>query len=133
MKKILLGVLLAAGWLSGNELHWENDLKSAFAKAEKEHRPLMVMVESESCRWCKKMKFRTLADEHIVKRLKRFVTVKTMKGSEEAVHALPSVEYVPTIFFMRPDRNIVEKVTGYYAADDFGSLIESAEKKLGQK
>ncbi|MEA3418994.1 MAG: thioredoxin family protein [Campylobacterota bacterium] len=131
MKKILLGLALLGGlFFSGalfaEDLNWEKDLNTAFAKAAKEKRPIMVMVEGEHCRWCKKMEHRTLEDDVVSKRLEKYVLVKIDREGKDAKQ-LPAVKYVPTIFFMSPEKKIRERVTGYFNVLDFKSWIDDAE------
>ncbi len=69
----------------------------------------MVLVEGENCRWCKKFKYRTLSDEDVEKRLEKFVTVKVMREDTSAMSVLPPVEGVPTIFFMKENKTVIER------------------------
>lgn len=123
---VLFGGVFLGGMLFAGDLNWEKDLNTAFIKAAKEKKPLMVMVEGEHCRWCKKMRHRTLENDVISKRLEKYVLVKIDKEGEEA-QQLPEVKYVPTIFFISPDKKIKERVTGYFNVLDFGSWIDDAE------
>ena len=122
-------VLLWSAGLSAGDLHWENNLQSAFEKASADNRPLMVMVETKNCRWCKKMKQRTLKDADVSKRLQRFVLVKVDRDLLSSRY-IPYAKYVPTIYFMTPQKKIVERVTGYFDVADFKSWIDDAETKL---
>lgn len=126
---LLLGSLLCSTLLSAGDLHWEKDLQGAFDKAAASKRPLMVMVESKTCRWCVKMKHRTLENDTIAKRLQHFVLVKIDRDviSSEFV---PYAKYVPTIYFMTADKKILESVPGYFDVSDFHSWIDDAENKL---
>jgi len=127
---LLMGLFFFGTTLFAGEIHWETDLKSAYAVSVKEKKPLMVMVESRHCRWCKKMIHQTLENDGISQRLKNFVLVKVDKEGEEARFELPEVKYVPTIFFMTPKKKIVQRVTGYFNVLDFNSWIDDAEKAL---
>ena len=134
MKKMLSGWLLlwAVLWGSGlhaGDLHWEKDLNSAFSKASAENRPLMVMVETRNCRWCKKMKEKTLKDKAVSRRLQRFILVRVDRDTISSRY-VPYAKYVPTIYFMTPRKKIVESVTGYFDIADFKSWIDDVEKKL---
>ncbi len=126
---LLLSTLLFSTLLSAGNLHWEKDLQRAFDKATANKLPLMVMVESSSCRWCVKMKRRTLENKAIAKRLQNFVLVKINRDlvSSEFV---PYAKYVPTIYFMTAEKKILESVTGYFNVSDFHSWIDDAENKL---
>ena len=128
MKKIVLSILLLTGSIFA--LDWVKDIDTALELAKKEHKAIMVMVESEHCRWCKKMKGRTLSDDAVEKRLEKFVLVKVMRENGNAMAKLPPVKGVPTIFFMKADKSIVEEIIGYFNVEDFTSYINDVEKKV---
>lgn len=127
MNKIVLGLLLLSSTLFSVE--WSKDLETAFTLAKKEHKNIMVLVEGENCRWCKKLKHRTLSDEAVEKRLEKFVTVKVMREDSSAMSVLPAVKGVPTIFFMNEDKAISDEILGYVDVEDFIYYINDIEKK----
>jgi len=127
--RLFVACLLLATTLSAVELKWEKDLQSAFDRAVASQKPLMVMVESRSCRWCKKMKHRTLEEKKISVRLQNFVLVEVDRDTVSSP-SVPYARYVPTIYFMTPEKKILETVTGYFDVSDFSSWIDDAEKKL---
>ena len=127
MNKIVLGLLLLSSTLFSIE--WVKDLDTAFAMAQKEHKDVMVLVEGENCRWCKKFKHRTLSDEDIEKRLEKFVTVKVMREDPSTVSALPQIEGVPTVFFMKENKTVTETILGYRNVRKFTAAIDRVEKK----
>jgi len=110
MKKIILSSLLACSTLFAADLVWEKDINTAFGKAQTEHKTVMVMVEGEDCRWCKKMKYRTLGDEIVQNRLANYTVVKVMREDPKALKDLPAINGVPTIFFMTADKKVIESV-----------------------
>jgi len=128
MNRIVLGILLLSSTLFS--LEWIKDLDTAFALAKKEHKIVMVLVEGENCRWCTKMKHRTLSDETVEKRLEKFVVVKIMREDSKAMSVMPQVKGVPTIFFMKEDKAVIEDIIGYFNVEDFISYINDVEKKL---
>ncbi len=128
MKKIVLAVLLLSTMLFS--LEWEKDLDSAIATAQQEKKILMVLVEGEHCRWCKKMKHRTLGDESVEKRLENYVVVKVRREDPMAMQKLPAVNGVPTIFFMTADKKNIETVIGYFDVIDFTSYLSDVERKI---
>ena len=127
MNKIVLGLLLFSSTLFSIE--WSKDLETAFNLAKKEHKNIMVVVESENCRYCKKLKHRTLSDETVEKRLEKFVTVKVMRDDASAMSVLPQVKGVPTIFFMNEDKVISDEILGYVDVEDLIYYINDIEKK----
>lgn len=126
MNKIILGLLLLSSTLFSVE--WVKDIDTALTLAKKEHKNIMVLVEGENCRWCKKMKHRTLSDESVEKRLEKFVAVKVMREDSSAMSVLPHVKGVPTIFFMNENKSVVEEIMGYLDVEDFISYINDVEK-----
>lgn len=127
-KKILLSILLLTSSIFA--LDWAKDLNSALVSAKKEHKNIMVLIESEHCRWCKKMKHRTLTDETVEKRLEKYIVVKVMKEDPHAMAKFPPIQGVPTIFFIKEDKAIIEEVIGYFNVEDFLSYIDDVEKKV---
>ena len=127
MKKIIVSILLLSGALFA--LDWVKDFDSAMSQAKKEHKNIMVMVEGEHCRWCTKMKGRTLSDDVVEKRLKKFVIVKVMREDTNVMAKLPSVKGVPTIFFMKENKEVLEEIIGYFNVEDFISYIDDVEKR----
>ena len=126
MHKIVLGLLLLSSTLFSVE--WVKDVNTAFTLAKKEHKNVMVLVEGENCRWCKKLKYRTLQDEAVEKRLEKFVVVKVMREDPSAMSGLPEVKGVPTVFFMKPNKAVIEEILGYVNVEDFISYINDVEK-----
>ncbi|MEA2029783.1 MAG: thioredoxin family protein, partial [Campylobacterota bacterium] len=84
MKKILIVMLLMGSALFANEMKWEKDIASAFAKAKQENKTVMIYVETNNCPWCRKMKHRTLANDSVFDKLKDYVVVRAIKNSQEA-------------------------------------------------
>jgi len=131
MTKIVLTLLMLSNVLLA--LDWVKDLDTALATAQKEHKNIMVLVEGEHCRWCKKMKGRTLSDDTVEKRLKAYVLVKVFRENYHAMQKLPSVRGVPTIFFMKEDKEVIEDIIGYFNVGDFISYIDDVEKAIKKK
>ena len=132
MKKVIWiwSVLLLFSYaLHAVELVWEKDTDTAFAKAKAEKKNVMLMVEASYCKWCKKMKQKTLADEEVKKRLQKYILVKIFRCDKKAMMVLPELYYpAPTTFFMTPDGEIIEKAIGYFEAEDFITYIDDVEE-----
>ena len=136
MQKLLVRFLLAGTLFSmalfAGEIVWIKDINSAFELAKKEQKTVMVLVEGENCRWCVKMKERTLADENVQKKLESYITVKVMREDDDAVKDLPIINGVPSVFFMTPKKEVLESVIGYFNVEDFLSYISDVEKKKAE-
>ncbi|MBD3791812.1 MAG: thioredoxin family protein [Campylobacterales bacterium] len=128
MIKTWAAVLLFCTTLFGAELHWEKDTATAFAKAKAEKKNVMLMVEASRCRWCKRMKEETLADEEVKKRLQNYILVKVARCDKEEMMVLPESYYpAPSTFFMTPAGEIIEKAIGFFESEDFITYINDVE------
>ena len=137
MQKLLLSIFVLIGIffstsLFAEETVWVKDINSAFKQAQKEQKTVMVLVEGKHCRWCKKMKYRTLGDENVQKKLQSYIAVKVMREDEDAMKDLPIIHGVPSIFFMTPEKEVIESVIGYFNVEDFLSYISDVEKKTSK-
>jgi len=130
MKKLFILFILFFTVLSAGELTWEKDLSTAFKLAKKEHKIVMVMVESKHCRWCKKMKHRTLSDDVVSKRLEKYVLVKVLQEDTDTSKYLPPIKGAPTIFFLTEDKKEIMTALGYYDVSDFTSYLNDMDKRV---
>ncbi len=110
-------------------LQWEKDLQTAFIKAQKENKVVMVLAEADYCRWCKKMKTQTIENKEVSKKLEKFVLVRIDRDKVK-VDYIPYAKYIPTVYFMSKDKEIIEQVTGYFGVLDFKSWIDDVEKEM---
>jgi len=138
MQKVLRGIFLLVGLffsttLFAGEIVWQKDITAAFEKAQKENKVVMVMVGGEHCKWCEKMQIKTLSEESVSEKLEPYIMVKVMQEDAEAVKDLPAISGVPTIFFLKADKKVLETVVGYYNIVDFAGFIDSVEKKVPLK
>ncbi len=78
------------------------------------------------------MKYRTLGDENVQKKLQSYIAVKVMREDEDAMKDLPIIHGVPSIFFMTPEKEVIESVIGYFNVEDFLSYISDVEKKTSK-
>jgi len=134
MKRVYLTIfiyltLLSVTNLSAQELKWESDLAVAFEKSSSQKRPLLIFIEQEHCRWCKKMMSKTLGDDDISKRLEKFVLVKLDRNDID-MDDLPPVKFAPTIYLFSQKKELLVTVAGYYVVEDFDSDLDDFYKKL---
>ncbi len=132
MRYIVVSLMLLFTLLAGaetEEIVWQKDLESAVSLAKEQQLPLMVMVEGKRCRWCKKMRYRTLEDEAVTAKLQKYVNVRVDEENKEAMSHLPPVDGVPTIFFFSPQIKLLETSVGYSVVDDFLKIFPRIEQK----
>ncbi len=106
---------------------WEKDLPSAFLKAKKEHKIVLVMAVSQGCKWCKKMKAETLSDKKVLNRLKKYILVMADRETPKERKQLPPFKHVPIIFFMNSKKEELDNLRGYFDKEDFLSYLNEFE------
>jgi len=105
------------------ELNWQSNIPRGNEK------PVMVLVEKESCPWCKRMKSQTLRDDKVVTALQKYDTVLISLERWNRM-GFESVTSVPTVFFLDNEKRVIKKVVGFWEANDFLVDIRAADKKL---
>ncbi|CAA6804751.1 MAG: Unknown protein [uncultured Sulfurovum sp.] len=103
----------------GYGIPWEKDLTSAFIKAKKEKKVLLVMAVSDDCRWCEKMKKETLSEPKVAEKLKNYVLLMVDRDNKSEAEQLPPFKHVPIIFFMTHEKETLEHIRGYFSPEDF--------------
>lgn len=110
-------------------LPWYLNMQRGFSRAEKEGKDVIVMIEEDTCKWCKKMKEDTLTDKRIQGKLRQYVLVSIKRSDKSSVKQIPEFDgNIPSFFFMQANKEMIEPVVGYFKADDFLSYIEELEE-----
>lgn len=120
-KKISLFVLIFGVWSCAYAL----DLHKVSQNALKEHKLILLSVESEDCTFCRKMNKETFApQENHLKIVNQYIQ-QIVIVEKTKLPANMKTEYFPTSYILDPkDMSIVDKFVGYMKPDDFLSLID---------
>ncbi len=113
----------------GYGIPWEKDLSSAFSKAKKEKKILLVMAVSDGCVWCDKMKKKTLSNPKVAKKLQNYVLVMADRETRDEKNQLPPFKHVPIIFFMTHNKEVLDNLRGYFAPKDFLEYLIDFEEE----
>ncbi|MFC2074367.1 thioredoxin family protein [Campylobacterota bacterium] len=134
MKKIFILLSLGLFSLYAADLDWADSYKEAVAKAGEQNKSVMLLVTTETCRWCRKLESTTLKDEKVVTRLQRdYISVHVTRDVDDYPCHL-KVKGVPTTFFLDVSgKPLIKKVIGYWNAEDYLSFLDDVDYKLGKK
>lgn len=125
MKKLALLALLMAN-LFASDIAWSDTYEQAQAKAKKESKPLMVLITSEQCRWCRKFEATTLQDEDVISKLNsKFVMVHVTRDKSIYPKNL-SAKMVPMNYFLDANGKVLYSMPGYWPSEDFQSILDDA-------
>jgi len=134
MYRIFILLCLSYASLHAAEVLWAHSFKEALAKAQAEDKKLMVLITTESCRWCRKLESETLMDDTVVSRLnKDYISVHLTRNVDEYPRYLNAPGVPSTHFLDRAGQPIIKRVMGYWNAEDYLSYLDDVEYKLGKK
>ena len=135
MKKLLLLFVLLSLSVFGadvdefsSHMGYQRDYNAALELAKKENKPLMLVVGTDYCPWCRKFERKTLKySEVAIKVSKEFIAVvvdkNRDKGSYPSKYASP---ITPAVFFINPqDSSTITKSVGYIRKKDYLEKLES--------
>ncbi len=134
MKKIFTLLILSFLSLQALELEWTGSYREALSLAKQENKSVMVLVTSESCGWCRRLERVTLKDADVIKRLNRdYILFQATRGEGTYPESF-RVGAVPASLFLKADGSlIINKVIGFWSAEDYLSYLDDVDYKLGKK
>lgn len=101
------------------------DLQDVSKSALKEHKLILLSVESENCRYCEKMNKEVFTPNKYVSKINSQYIQKIVLIQDVNLPKNLKVKYFPTNFILDPkDMSIVDEFVGYMKPDDFLSLID---------
>lgn len=132
MKKIVLIMLLAAGSLLAQGIHWEKDFKSAVAKAKKVHKPIMFVYSNHGCKWCIHLEKTTFKSPNVIARLNSdFVNVIAYTDSGDYVPRELWLPGTPGIWFLDSNGEAMfQPIQGAIGAKELMSATDIVKKEF---
>lgn len=124
---------MALSWLSGSgsaadPISWRTEYSAARKEAEQANLPLLIVVGTERCMYCKKQETETFADVRTQEFVKgRLIPLKVDASRErEFVKAMQLTLY-PTTIIAGPDGRVYAYLAGFQPTDQF---LEHAKKAI---
>lgn len=134
MKKILIvaffASLLSLSLFSSvdfpKEMGYEIEYEKALEKAKKEKKPILLVVKTKTCPWCKKLERQTLKKEAIhTKIIENFIPLTLYK--KDLLSKGLNTKVVPTVYFISSkDEKVYKKSFGYKNRKEFGEILDKA-------
>ena len=106
---------------------YQRDYNQALALAKSENKPLMMVVVSDYCPWCRKFERKTLQRETIAMNVeKNFVGLIVDKNLDKGNY--PDKYFakrVPTVYFIDPkNEDTIFESLGYMKKDEYMQILE---------
>jgi len=133
--KILLGLLLLTLTLFSasvdkyaKQMGYERDYSTALAKAKKQNKPLMMVLGSSYCPWCRKFERDTLSSKQVSSYVKK-ETIALIVDNRHDIKSFPKefrTSFTPKVFFINPKtQKSFYETTAYMKKIDFLEELET--------
>ncbi len=133
--RILIFVFIALTTLyassdAAKELGYHSDYNKAMIIAKKEDKPLMLVVVTSYCPWCRKFERKSLASKKVAPMVKTMFIPVIVDRNKDA-KSFPEkfqTPRIPTVFFVDPkDGKEYWETIGYLSKGEFAEALEDAE------
>jgi thioredoxin-related protein len=128
---LLIG-LAVAGHSRAEGLSWQPSYHAALREAARSGKPIMLVVGTEACVWCKQLDARSLNDAHIVPILNgKYVLYKLDADREAALANALKAQVYPSLYFASSKGKIVAYHEGFLEADKLKAKLVSVLAAVG--
>jgi len=133
MYKLLLILFFTCNVFSA-DIVWAKDYATAIKQAKKENKRVMLLITSETCRWCRKLESTTLEDKVVVDRLKKdYISVEVTRDIDKYPERFKA-KVVPITYFLASDEEIIMRgVMGYWSSEDYLSIMDDVDRYYKKK
>ena len=124
---IAIALSAAPGLRADDAVRWRTDYAAARAEAHQKNAPLVVVVGTDDCIYCRKQDATTFRDPALADLLNRQAVIVKVNGAKEPafVQAL-KIQIYPTTVIAAPDGKIVSFLQGYVTADQLRDHVKGA-------
>lgn len=125
-KKLLIFVIFSATFLYASptevfqSLGYEANYKETLAKAEKNNKPIMLVLVEKTCPWCRKLEKETLKSKEINKFVQENFIAVGLEKNDDVYPKYLKPEVAPTVIFVNPkDGSVIYIAYGYLVKEEF--------------
>ncbi len=113
------------------EYGYENDYNKALQKAQKLNKPIMMILSTQNCAWCRKLERQTLKKDMINKIVSAHFIPLTLDRDHDNYPKKFVAKVVPTVFFIDPkNENDFLVSYGYKHKKVFKDVLLEATNKF---
>ena len=133
MYKFLLVFILTCNAFSA-DIVWKSDYKSAVKQEKKEHKRILLLITSTTCKWCRKLESTTVKDNNVVKRINQdYISVEVTRHQDVYPKKFQA-KVVPITYFLDNDEEVIMRgVMGYWSSEDYLSIMDDVDRYYKKK
>lgn len=106
------------------------DFRSAFERAAKANKPLLIVFHATWCLPCRRLEKETLGDAEVKRALSDFEIVHVDLDQNPDLAGAYRVVSVPDVFFVLPDRRIADRLREFEPKEPFLRRVEAVRRAL---
>jgi thioredoxin-related protein len=138
MKKVnfFFGLVVFVGLFSGlygksleftTAMKYQTNYDEAIKKAKNEKKPIMLVLSSTTCPWCRKMENQTLKNPTINKQIQENFIPLALDKDEDSYPKQFFPQYIPTVLFLNPHtEDYFDQSIGYKSVVKFQESLDEA-------
>lgn len=134
MKKLIFITLLSVAYIYAapakfiEQMNYQSNYEKALQKAKNQNKPIMMVLSTKTCPWCRKLENQTLKKNVISEMVaNHFIPLAIDKDEPNTYPPQFSTKVVPTVYFIDPKtQTIFEKSLGYKNKNDFEKVLNEA-------
>ena len=108
-----------------NSLGYSKDYAQALEKAQKEDKPMMLVISTKTCPWCRKLEQQVLKRKNINKQVQNDFIGVPIERDTDVYPKKFTPKVVPTIVFVNPkDESVIFTSYGYKPKKEFSTLLK---------
>lgn len=121
------GLANASSLEFAKSMDYQTNYEQAITKAKKENKPVMLVLSSKTCPWCRKFENQTLRNQNINEQVHKNFIPLALDQSEDVYPEKFYPQYVPTVLFIDPvTQDFFAQSIGYKPAKKFQESIDEA-------
>jgi thioredoxin-related protein len=102
----------------------------ALAKAKVENKKLLVLITTQTCRWCRKLESTTFKDSSIIKRVNEKYIAVALTRDKDSYPSHFKAKMVPMSYFLHNSGKVINSVPGYWGAEDYHTILDDVNYEL---
>lgn len=127
--KIILILLFCLSIIQAGDKGWTTSYKKALEKAKKAKKGVYMLITSDTCKWCKKFKSKTLIDNSVIEKLKEKYILLQVSRDSNFIPEIFNIKRVPRHYFLTDKGESIYTFLGYWNVPDFMSFLPGLRKK----
>jgi thioredoxin-related protein len=135
--KIFISVLILALSSFGaskdfaKEFNYYLSYEKALKESKKTNKPIMMLISTQTCPWCRKLEAQTLRKDYINEYIqKKYIPLSVIKDMGDYPNNIFQAPAVPVIYFINSDEDEIGKIVGYKPHDKFIQKLKDTSSEI---